>query len=72
LTTAGHPILGDPVYRTRRWRDVLPPGAPPVERQLLHAHALGFVHPLTKEPVRFEDPIPEDMARFLEFLRRKA
>jgi len=30
-------------------------------RQALHAKTLGFVHPTTKEMMRFEAPIPEDM-----------
>lgn len=30
-------------------------------RQALHARTLGFVHPVTKEFMRFECPIPEDM-----------
>ena len=28
---------------------------------MLHAKILGFAHPITQAPLRFEDPIPEDM-----------
>lgn len=31
-------------------------------RQALHAHTLGFVHPVTKEDMYFESPMPLDMA----------
>ncbi|MFM8376311.1 MAG: RluA family pseudouridine synthase, partial [Phenylobacterium sp.] len=31
-------------------------------RQALHAAVLGFVHPVTCAPLRFESPPPGDMA----------
>lgn len=34
--------------------DVLP-------RHALHAHTLGFIHPVTKKEMYFESPMPEDM-----------
>ena len=39
-------------------------------RQALHAAVLGFVHPVTGETLRFESPLPPDMAR-LEALLAK-
>lgn len=60
----GAPVLGDPVYGST-------PAAPAVReamaaaglsRQALHAAVLGFVHPITGEALRFETPLPEDMA----------
>ncbi|MFO1209264.1 MAG: RluA family pseudouridine synthase [Amaricoccus sp.] len=65
LTFAGHPLVGDTVYGRR-------PGAGPLAsfpRQALHAASLGFVHPVTAEPLRFESPLPADMAGLLESLR---
>lgn len=35
-------------------------------RQALHARSLGFIHPVTKEKLFFESPIPEDMAQCIE------
>lgn len=35
-------------------------------RQALHAASLGFVHPMSKKPLLFECPIPEDMLSVLE------
>lgn len=35
-------------------------------RQALHAHTLGFVHPVSGEFKRFEAPLPEDMAACIE------
>ena len=65
LASKGAPCLGDPVYGS---------GAPAaavraaidesgLHRQALHAAVLGFVHPVTHEPLRFETPLPPDMAK---------
>lgn len=35
-------------------------------RQALHAKTLGFEHPVTKEYMRFDTEIPEDMKEFIE------
>ena len=32
------------------------------KRQALHAKSLGFIHPITKEFLQFDSPLPEDMA----------
>lgn len=41
-------------------------------RQALHARTLGFVHPKTKEWMRFEAPIPQDIQDCLEKWRTYA
>jgi 23S rRNA pseudouridine1911/1915/1917 synthase len=66
LSEAGHPILGEKVY-IRRWAGTLLE-AP---RLMLHAAELGFVHPSTEHEVRWEQPLPADMAAVLERLRRR-
>ncbi len=68
----GHPVVGDPVYGHGRncWKALDLPGlAGAVERQLLHARRLGFLHPLTQRRVAFEAPVPEDMQRACEALK---
>ena len=65
MASKGTPCLGDPVYGSG------PPAAPVREavaqaglkRQALHAAVLGFVHPVTGERLRFESPLPDDMAQ---------
>ena len=65
MASQGTPCLGDPVYGSG------PPAAPVREaiaqaglkRQALHAAVLGFVHPVTGEVLRFESPLPADMAQ---------
>jgi 23S rRNA pseudouridine1911/1915/1917 synthase len=40
-----------------------------LNRQALHAHCLGFIHPLSGKPLTFEAPLPEDMLLVLKILR---
>lgn len=63
----GHALLGDATYGRAghaAWRGVSPEirerlqGFP---RQALHAFRLGFRHPETGEPLRFEDEMPSDL-----------
>ncbi len=78
LTSIGHPVIGDPVYgRARRRRHaMLPPQLAAIVdtfgRQALHASVLGFRHPVTGEVLRFESPLPADMAALVDALRRLA
>ncbi len=66
LTFAGHPLVGDAVYGRRRGPGLL--AAFP--RQALHAASLGFRHPLTGRAMRFESPLPADMADLVDTLRQ--
>ncbi len=40
-----------------------------LNRQALHARALGFDHPVTREELLFESEPPEDFAALVEALR---
>jgi 23S rRNA pseudouridine1911/1915/1917 synthase len=56
----GHPVVGDDTYgqrQNRRLEELTRYRAP---RQMLHAFELGFIHPRSGKPVRFEAPWPED------------
>ena len=72
-----HPVFGDPVYGGRLQ---LPPGADEelkalmrgFGRQALHARRLELAHPASGRPMRFEAPLPPDMAELLEALRAHA
>jgi 23S rRNA pseudouridine1911/1915/1917 synthase len=78
LAALGHPIVGDRVYggaRGRRPASVPAPVAAVLEacpRQALHAEAIGFAHPVSGTPVEVRAPLPPDLARLLESLRRSA
>ncbi len=72
LTSIGYPLLGDPVYgRTpARLKPILAEHR--FVRQALHAAVLGFIHPVSGEQMRFESPLPADMAALLIDLRNKS
>ena len=72
LTSIGHPLLGDPAYgRTpAKLRRIL--AEHEFSRQALHAAVLGFVHPVSRAALRFESPLPADMAGLLVDLRNNS
>jgi len=81
MASIGHPVFSDAVYGGRAkqlaglnqhntqlgllWLKQFP-------RQMLHARTLAFVHPATRELVRFTAPLPEDMQAFLRVLEKAA
>lgn len=72
LAHLGLPIVGDRVYRhPGALREPIPPEAPPVARQMLHARALAFRHPATGERVKFESAPADDVVAFLTWLREE-
>lgn len=64
----GHTLVGEQryVYGPDSLRTIEFP------RQALHAHRLAFQHPLSGRPLRFEVPLPPDMAGLVERLRAGA
>jgi 23S rRNA pseudouridine1911/1915/1917 synthase len=74
MASRGHPLLGDPVYggafRTKiaRLQPVARDALATLGRQALHAELLGFSHPRTGETLRFESPLPPDMAALVAAL----
>ncbi len=71
LASKGSPCLGDPVYGSsapvHAVREIIDEAG--LARQALHAAVLGFVHPVTGERLRFETPLPADMAALEAGLR---
>ncbi len=65
LRAAGHPLVGDRHYSVEEAAETR------LGRQALHAWRLGFVHPVTGRPVRFEAPVPSDLERLLGRLRKE-
>jgi len=70
LEQAGTPLLADALYRRPGVPEALAEVARRLGRQALHAAVLGFEHPRTREKLRFEVPLPEDMQAALAELRR--
>lgn len=57
LATAGHPVLGDRLYNSKR--------ADLAQRPLLHATALSLPHPVTEEYLHVVCPLPMDLAKYI-------
>lgn len=62
LSEIGHPILGDTVYGTAKCPF-------PLTGQTLHAKILGFVHPVSREYLEFDAPLPEYFEELLRKMR---
>jgi 23S rRNA pseudouridine1911/1915/1917 synthase len=78
LSGIGHPIFGDPTYggreiifgaslpkmksRVQNLLEIMP-------RQALHAKTLGFIHPHSKELIRFDSKLPDDMKELIDRLK---
>jgi 23S rRNA pseudouridine1911/1915/1917 synthase len=72
FSATGHPIVGDPLYLRR-----VPAAGKTINqplrgrlldfpRQALHAASLGFKHPRSGQPIRFETALPADMQAILD------
>ena len=55
----GYPLIGDYLYN---------PDMRYISRQALHSARLSFVHPMTKEAMTFEVPLPDDMQHAVDVL----
>jgi 23S rRNA pseudouridine955/2504/2580 synthase len=64
LAHARHPILGDDKYGDFPLNRALAKLG--VRRLLLHAHRLGFAHPVTGEAIKLEAKLPGDMREFID------
>jgi 23S rRNA pseudouridine1911/1915/1917 synthase len=54
LASIGHPMVGDSTYGGKSLGNL--------KRQALHSALLGFIHPLSGQHMRWELPLPDDMA----------
>lgn len=61
LASLKHPLVGDRTYGRRH--------GIAFHRQALHAWRLALTHPLTREPMQWESPLPDDFAALLRALR---
>ena len=60
MASIGYPLAGDEVYGRKMKLPVDTQG------QALHAHILGFIHPVTNEYIKTVAPIPEYFEKFVE------
>lgn len=63
----GHPLLGDQLYGNQAGGGA----AEGINRQALHAAVLAFRHPFSGELLRFESPLPPDLALLRTYLMKE-
>lgn len=72
LAHIGHPVVGDRLYGRARHVAGATANAQAIirafDRQALHAGLLGFSHPRTGRPVRFESELPVEMKELIGVL----
>jgi 23S rRNA pseudouridine1911/1915/1917 synthase len=61
---SGHPLVGETVYIRDYTANMITSA-----RLMLHAHTLGFVHPITGERVSLSSPLPPDFTAIIDRLR---
>ncbi|MDZ7337148.1 MAG: RluA family pseudouridine synthase [candidate division KSB1 bacterium] len=75
----GHPVFGDATYggRSKKLSGLSRENVAfavkllkQFNRPALHALSLGFVHPISKEHMYFEAPLPDDLVRLLAMLEQ--
>jgi len=66
LTHIGHPLAGDDKYGDFAWNKELRKHG--LKRLFLHAHRVGFRHPMTGASVVIEAPLADDLDRFVKRL----
>jgi len=69
LAARGWPIVGDPAYGEPRWSQIadapLAAALRAFPRQALHAWRVAVTHPVTRERLVFEAPVPRDLAELM-------
>jgi 23S rRNA pseudouridine1911/1915/1917 synthase len=72
LASINHPVVGDETYNAGRDKNVKDLDArraiAELNRFFLHAEKLAFTHPVTKEWMSFNAPLPEELESFLELI----
>lgn len=69
LADAGHPLCGESIY-LRRPDGTTIDDVSDAPRHALHSSAIRFVHPLSGAILKFQSPLPRDLAIWLERIRR--
>ncbi len=71
-----HPVIGDTSYGGSPWKLLRDPERRKVytsfSRLALHATRLAFTHPVTRDPLSFLAPLPDDVVALVDALRTGA
>jgi 23S rRNA pseudouridine1911/1915/1917 synthase len=66
LASTGYPVVGDVTYGAPAKLRLAGREEPTLWRTFLHAARLAFAHPLTRQPLSFEAPLPQELRAFLD------
>lgn len=72
LKEIGHPVVGDRTYGLAKIRAFAPELLKSMARQALHASLLGFTHPVKGHYLEFSSPLPPDMQKLIDELKKLA
>lgn len=69
MNSIGHPLVGDKLYgaqsqRIQEVEELMP-------RHALHAYKISFIHPITKQRMEWEAPIPDEFKQLQQRLRKE-
>jgi 23S rRNA pseudouridine1911/1915/1917 synthase len=68
MASLGHPVAGDTLYGAPR--QTAGYGEPAsLGRNFLHASAIQFWHPTINKELSFQQPLPDELEKFLHLLR---
>jgi len=75
LSHVGHSLVGDPIYGGRvrfpkKASEELKDALLNFKRQALHSKKLTLTHPISGESMSWKAPLPDDMVRLLEVLKK--
>jgi len=75
LSHVGHSLIGDPMYGGRvrfpkKASEELKDALVNFTRQALHSKKLTLTHPISRELMSWKAPLPDDMLRLLEVLKK--
>ena len=68
LAKIGYPIIGDKIYGLKKLDDLR---LKSINRQMLHAYEISFIHPFTKKKTAIKAPIYPDFKRAIKLLKLK-
>lgn len=62
MTSVGYPLVADELYGKAHKA---------LARQFLHAQAIKFIHPSSKQMVEFNSELPQDLMGFVDYIQRE-
>ncbi len=73
LASIGHPVIGETLYTHaglpflwEYYTERLSPWSSPMRGYGLHAYTISFQHPIGKQPITFNAPVPQDWWHYLQ------